>query len=161
MYSILATQSNLANTYEGLGRFEEATRIKKDVYSGYLKLHGEEHEATLLAANNYATSLLDLDRDEEVKSLLRRTILVARRFLGDSHDTTLRMRANYNVALVNADGAKLDDIRKAVATLEEIERTTRRVLGGSNPVTEDVGRVLRRSRTILRARETPSPEGSA
>ena len=70
------------------------------------------------------------------------------------------MRANYNVALVNCDGATLDDTREAVETLEEIERTARRVLGGSHPVTEDIGRCVRQSRAALRARETP-PEGGA
>ena len=41
---------------------------------------------------NYAISLLPLDRFEEVKSLLRKTIPMARRVLGESDETTLRMR---------------------------------------------------------------------
>ena len=52
--NILAVQSNLANTYQKLGRLEEALRLRRDVYSGRLKLNGEEHEKTLIAANNYA-----------------------------------------------------------------------------------------------------------
>ena len=32
--SILAAQSNLANTYQALGRNEEALRMRRDVYSG-------------------------------------------------------------------------------------------------------------------------------
>ena len=42
--NILCMQSNLANTYDELGRLEEAIRIKQDVYSGRLKLNGDEHE---------------------------------------------------------------------------------------------------------------------
>ena len=55
---ILAVQSNLANTYEALGRGENATRIFRDVYSGYLKLYGKEYRETLREACNYAASFL-------------------------------------------------------------------------------------------------------
>ena len=36
---------------------QEALQMKRDVYSGRLKLNGEEHGKTLIAANNYAQSL--------------------------------------------------------------------------------------------------------
>ena len=65
---ILAVRSNLACTYRALGRLEEANRILGDVYSGNLRLHGEEHESTILAANNYAASLLSLKRFEEART---------------------------------------------------------------------------------------------
>ena len=39
---ILVVQSNLANTYESLGRIEESLLLR-DVYSATLKLYGEEH----------------------------------------------------------------------------------------------------------------------
>ena len=56
--NILIAQGNLANTYRALGRFEEALQpATRDVYSGCLRLYGEEHEETLRAANNYADSL--------------------------------------------------------------------------------------------------------
>ena len=151
----------MANTYANLGRKEEALRLRLEVYSGHAKLNGEEHPETLREANNYAWDLEKLNRHKEVKALMRKKMPAVRRVLGDSNDTTLRMRANYNVALVNANCSTLDDIREAVETLEEIVRTTRRVLGGSHPVTEDIGRCVRHSRAVLRARETPPPEGSA
>jgi len=47
---MLVTQGNLANTYEKLGRVEEALRMRQDVYSGRLELNGKEHEETLRAA---------------------------------------------------------------------------------------------------------------
>ena len=65
------------------------------------------------------------------------------------------MRQNYAVALYKDDGATLDDLREAVTTLEEIERTARRVLGGAHPTTSAIERHLRFAREIL-ARETPS-----
>ena len=63
------------------------------------------------------------------------------------------MRMNYAHALYNDDDPTLDDIREAVGTLEEIERTARRVLGGAHPLTEGIGDFLRHARKELRARE--------
>ena len=74
--SILVAQGNLAITYGALGR-PEALQMKQDVYNGNLKLNGEEHGNTLMAASNYTNLLLDLRRFEEARSLLRKMIPVA------------------------------------------------------------------------------------
>ena len=153
---ILAAQSNLAITYQALGRLEEASRIQLDVYDGYLKLNGEEHINSLGAASNYAKSLRALKSYKGAKFLLRRTIPVARRSLGEGDVNTLRMRWNYAMALFEDDGATLDDLREAVTTLEETERTARRVLGGAHPDTAAIEEDLQDARAALRA-ETPQP----
>ena len=150
---LLRVQNNLATAYFALGRSEQALQLKRDVYSGKLKLYGEEHESTLRAANNYANSLLDLERFEEAKALLRRTIPVTRRVLGDSSRTTLAQRCNYAESLYEDPEATLDDLREAVTTLEEVERIARRVLGGAHPLTVDIELELRDARAALRARE--------
>ncbi len=85
---------------------------------------------------------------------------MARRVLGDSDDLTLRMRFNYARTLYEDTGSTLDDLREAVTSLEETERTIRRVLGSAHPLTMDIEDELRDARAVLRARETPSP-GSA
>ena len=54
-------------------------------------------------------------------------------------------------------GATLDDVREAVATLEELARTARRVLGSAHPNTAEIEATLRNARAALRARETPPP----
>ena len=108
------------------------------------------------AANNYAASLRDLQRFEEAKSLLRKTMPVAQRILGESNDLTILMRALYAEALCHDDGATVDDLREAVTTLEETERIARRVLGDAHPLKIDVERSLRKARARLAARETPS-----
>ena len=131
---ILVVQGNLAVTYYKLGHIEKALSIERDVYSGRLKLSGEEHEETLLAACNYAAGLDRLRRFEEAKSLLRKVMPVARRILGSGHDHTLRMRTIYASALYKDAGATLDDLREAVATLEETTQAARRVLGGAHPL---------------------------
>ena len=105
--------------------------------------------------NNYASSLEDLKRFEDAKSLLRKIMPVARRVLGDSHEITLKMRWIYAKALYRNDSATLDDLREAVTTLVETERTARRVLGGAHPLTPSIEQSLRRARAALRARETP------
>jgi len=150
---ILITQSNLASTYSALGRQENAVRISRDVYSGHLRLKGEENSNTIISANNYANSLIILQRFEEAKSLLRKMMPVARRVLGESADATLRMRRTCAQTLYQDPGATLDDLRDAVETLEEIERTARRVFGGAHPLTATTENELRNSRAALDARE--------
>ena len=152
--SILVVQSNLANTYSSLGRFEEALSMERGVYFGRLRLHGEEHEYTLRSASNYASSFISLERFEEAKSLLRKTIPVARRVLGESHEQTLKTRVLYVMTLYADNNATLDDLREAVATLEETGRTARRVLGGAHPVTTGIEGRLGFARAALAARET-------
>ena len=79
--NILVVQSNLANTYDALGR-PDALILRRDVYSGFLKLFGEEKILTIGAAYNYALSLINLQRFEETRALLCKPLLVARRVLG-------------------------------------------------------------------------------
>ena len=153
---ILVVQANLASAYYELGRYEDAVRIERDVYSGRLKLFGEENEATLRTAVNYTRSLGELRRLKEAKSLLRKTIPVARRVLGENHEVTLRMRQMYALSLYKDPAATLDDLREAVTTLEETERTARRVFGNTHPHTKGI--VWRLRRCLLYT--SPSPRDS-
>ncbi|CAH0366768.1 unnamed protein product [Pelagomonas calceolata] len=138
---VLVVQGNLACSYNRLGRREEALRIERDVYSGWLKLNGEENGMTLAAANNYADSLLRLQRFADALWLWRKTIPVARRVLGEGNETTLTMRCNYAQALLN-QSSTLADLREAVTTLEDARRIARRVLGGAHPRTVEIERSL-------------------
>ena len=144
----LVVQNNLANTYDKLKRREEALRMRQDVYSGRYALLGKEHGDTLLAANNYSTSLNSLQRSKEAKGLLRKMIPVARHVLGESNETTLQLRANYAIALYMDDSATPDDLREAVATLEDAERITRRVFGSIHPFTMQIDQSLRQARAV-------------
>ena len=98
-----------------------------------------------------------LKRFEEARSLVRRTLPLARRILGSGHDHTLRMRLIYASALYMDSGATLDDLREAVTTFEDVERIARRVLGGAHPLTKNVEGSLRFARAALRAREDTEP----
>ena len=137
-----------------LGRNHDVLRMRRDVYSGRLKLLGEEHRETLASALNYAMSLASLRRFEEAKSLGRRTLPLARRILGSSHDHTLRIRTNYALALYMDSSATLDDLREAVETLEDADRIARRVFGGAHPLTTQIEGELHNARASSAARES-------
>ena len=94
-----------------------------------------------------------MTRCQEAKSLMLKTIPMARRVLGESHGFTLKMRANYALALCKDADATLDDLREAVTTLEDAARIARRVMGGAHPtMTVEIEGALRDARIILRAR---------
>ena len=79
---------------------------------------------------------------------------VARRVFGENNALTLGMRCIYAQSSYQDNRATLEDLREAVTTLEETIRTARRVLGGENPLTVEIGESLREARWVLRARET-------
>ena len=81
---------------------------------------------------------------------------MARRVLGECDRLTLKIRWNYALALFRDNGATLDDLREAVATLEDAERIALRVLGGAHPLTGRFEFRLQEARAALAARETPS-----
>ena len=129
-------------------------RIRRDVYSGTLKLWGEEHRDTLLEAYFYASLVRELKRFKEARKLLQKSMLIARRVLGENDHLKISMRLVYARALHQDPGATLDDLREAVTTLEETLRTARRVLGGAHPMTTSIELCLQDARAALRARET-------
>ena len=126
----------------------------RDVYSGTLKFKGEEHRDTLISANNYADSLLSLNRFEEAKSVLREVIPVARRVLGENDTLPFRMRKVYAQALYEDPAATRGDLREAVTTLEDTGRIAQRVLGGVHPTTVKIEHALPEARAVLAARES-------
>ena len=150
-------QSNLASTYQSLGLHEKAMHMKRDVYSGFLRLNGEENESTLRAANNYAGCLKDLERHAEARSLVRKTLPVARRVLGKVHEVTIKLLWACVEAVYEDDNATLDDLREAVNTLEDSARGARRVYGRTHPIVVGTEYHIKHARAALAARETPSP----
>ena len=120
-----------------------------------MRLEGEESRKTLIEANNYAVSLSQLQRSREAKSLLRKTMPVARRVLGEGNRLRLKMRRLYARALYEDTEATLDDLREAVTTLEDAGRTAQRVLGGAHPTSVGIEERSQEARAALRARETP------
>ena len=63
------------------------------------------------------------------------------------------MRWVYALALYANPAATFDDLREAVMTLEDMEPTARRVLGGAHPLVSDIEYELRGAQAALRACE--------
>ena len=158
---MLITQGNLALQYQALGRLESALPINRDVFLGFLKLYGEEHGSTLLAADNYASTLTSLKRYGEASKLLRKLTPVARRALGENNKLTLTMRWLYARALYKDDGHTLADLRESVETLGSVAPLWTRVFGPSHPDTPCVQRALEDAREALAARAAASSSGTA
>jgi hypothetical protein len=150
---MLSTLATIGTTYENLGQLEKGLGIEQQVYARHMELYGTEDERTLIEANNYADSLRGLQRFEEAKALMRKTIPVARRVLGENDNLTLMMRCIYASALYRAENATFDDVREAVATLDELARTTRRVFGGAHPLAVTVAEDLENVQGKLRKQE--------
>ena len=107
------------------------------------------------SANNYAAGLIALRRFEEVKTLMRKTLPVARRVLSESNKLTLKIRSTYAEALYVDPAATHDDLREAVNTLEETTQTVRRVFGGAHAFTKAIEHQLQDARDALYARGLP------
>jgi len=155
-HGMLIVQTNLANTYHSLGRFEEALQLERDVYHGSLRLYGEGNRDTLISANNYADSLLSLNRFEEAKSVLREVIPVARRVLGENDTLPFRMRKVYAQALYEDPAATRGALREAVTMFEDTALPARRVLGGAHPIVLGIEHDLQNARAALGARDIES-----
>ena len=150
---MLSTLANIGTTYEYLGQLEKGLGIKQHVYARSMEFYGKEDERALIEANNYADSLKGLQRFEEAKALLHKTLPVARRVLGENDNLTLMMRCIYASALYRAEKATLDDVREAVAMFDELARTTRRKLGEAHPLAVMVAQDLQNVEGKLRKHE--------
>ena len=58
----------------------------------------------------------------------------------------------YAQSFYQDNSATPDDLREAVTTLEDLERTARRVLGSAHPTTESIEVELRDARAALASR---------
>ena len=99
-------------------------------------------------------------RFEEARSLLRKTMPVARRVLGKSDELMFKMNQIYARALCQDPGAHADDLREAVTKLEDVERTARQVLGGAHG-SQKVGRRTARQRVPRSPPANPGASGSS
>jgi len=147
----------------GANRIEERRPVTVEIVISTIIIRdrGSAVRYDMLDGDAHAYSLGQLRHFEEAKSLLRKTIRVARRVLGENHELTLRMRWCYGKALYSDANAPLDDLREAVLKHEELERIARRVLGGAHPMVAGIEKDLRNARILLAAHETPSTRTSA
>ena len=81
---------------------------------------------------------------------------MAIRVLGENHEYTLRLKVIYAQLIYKHDGATLDHLHVAVAALEKIAPTARRVFGGAHPTTIWVEAALENARAALYVRRACS-----
>ena len=78
--------------------------------------------------------LLELQRFEEAKKILRRTVPVARRVFGTEHALTLSLREDLSHATLDGESSA-EEKREALRMLEDTAAVMRRVLGPAHPDT--------------------------
>ena len=93
--------------------------------------------------------MINDDLFEEARTLLRDYIPRSRRTLGDRHDLTLTLRSNYAEAIYRDTSRSLSDLHEAVAILEDVVRTSRRVFGLQHPFFADYREDLEGARMRL------------
>ena len=76
-----------------------------------------------------------LQQFDEARAFLRDRIPEAMRVLGKGHDLTFKLQRMDAQCLFQNDGASLDDITTAIATLEDLDRRQTRTFGASHPQT--------------------------
>ena len=91
-----------------------------------------------VVANNYAESLIQLQRFQEAKRVLRKVIPVAQRLLGTVHACTVSLREDLALATLQDGNSTLGEKREALRTLEDTLGVMRRVLGPQHPETQRV-----------------------
>ena len=150
LHNMLVVQSNLANTYQQLGRFQDALVIHRKSYA-YMLESGENPRYTLLALFNLANTLTKMGNCAEVVSLLRDedALSSAESVFGPEDPHTLTISGTYATALLESPGATRDDMEKAIEILEKAERTSRRVSGEGHYRSLEAVRDLKSARVIL------------
>ena len=120
--------------------------MERDVYSRKKKLFGLADQSTLISGNNLVHTLVQQGHYAEAKTLSRKLMSQCRRVLGPEDNWTLFVRQNYAETLYKDTTASRADILQAVAMLEDMVRTYRRVFGAHHPETLNVLTDLERAR---------------
>ena len=97
---------------------------------------------TLVAASNVADSLINMQRFEEAKRVLRKVIPVAQRVLGTQNELTLSLREDLSRATLDGESSA-EEKREALRMLEELAGVMRRVLGPVHPDTSHAQGMLK------------------
>lgn len=74
--------SNLAKSYSGLSRRQEAVELNKKMLEARKRTQGEEHPFTLMLMNNLARIYNDLGRTQEAVELQEKVLGVRKRDSG-------------------------------------------------------------------------------
>ena len=124
--TLLGVRTNIASSYQSLGRLKEALAMERDIYTKKVALSGKSSPFTLTAAICLANTLAKMHKYDEVCSFASERIPECQRVLGAEHENTLFLRTIYARALFE------DDPEQAETILVDVSRIARRVLGPSH-----------------------------
>ena len=130
----LTPLANLAASYEGLGRYDEAEPIYRKVLAIETALGGPDNLETLATAHNLAFLLESMGRHEEAEPIYRDTLERCARVLGPSHEGTLSCMTGLASLLRNTDRNE-----EAKAILEEAWGVSVATYGVDSPMSSYVG----------------------
>jgi hypothetical protein len=144
-FNQLIAHTSIADCYEDLGRNEELLAKRRHIYARMVKLRGAADCDTLVDATRLAEALLLEGCYREARSFSAQQSRVARRVLGSEDQDTIELRVSYAISLYKDDVSRLNE---ALAILEEVYQTARRVFGHAHPVTMRIQDELSEAREI-------------
>ena len=123
-----------------LGRLSDAVRLAGEVYGKRVATQGEAHPEAIREGMNMAAAMIGMPQSVTVNGRERVHILEAKRFLlellpraqralGGEDRVTLGIRREYARALYVDEKASPDELRESEEILDDLCRTSRRVLG--------------------------------
>ena len=122
--------------------------MRREIFADTTRLYGPDHVDAIIDADNLAGSLIEAGLFEEARALVRDYIPVARRTLGTDHELTFELRTN-SARAIYRDTNSSRDVHEAVAILEDVFRTTRRVFGLQHPIFAEYRQDLENARMRL------------
>ena len=141
--TLLQTKCNLAVCYSGLGRNEEALKVRREVYARTVALRlSLPDEQVFVSSLNLAISLGHTGRYKEAKSFLREQLPAARRAFGEDGYMFLEFRSLYAEITLRDRSSTLDDFDEAELIVEDVVRRCQRVMGAVHPTTQTNKRLL-------------------
>jgi serine/threonine protein kinase/tetratricopeptide (TPR) repeat protein len=126
----LNAMHNLANSYAGAGRREEALKMHEEVLALRRKVNGPEHPDTLAAMHNLANSYDEAGRRGEARKLQEEVLKLRLKVSGPEHPDTLS--AMHNLANSYAEAGRRDE---ALKMREEVLTLRGKVNGPEHPET--------------------------
>ena len=147
--ALLVTRTNLCICLSDLGRAEECLKMRREILADTSRIYGPDHENTIIDAINLSESLIAAKLFKEAKSSLREKIRVALRTRDDRNEFVLDLRANYARAIYRDTNSSRGAVHDAVAIIEDVVRTSRRVYGIRHPFFAEYRADLERTRMRL------------
>jgi len=92
--SVLTAKTNLAVSYDEVGRSDEAIIIQEAVVRAWVETLGEENRNTLQAKSNLAVFYGNVGKDKEALKLKEEILAIRERLLGPHHDEVLISKNN-------------------------------------------------------------------